>query len=138
LLQNLYSGGGIRSRAPGNRLKRKGVVKMGLYVPFSELSKEAISLDHAIASLMEELEAVNYYHQRAEIASDKPLKDLMIHNRDEEIEHAAMLFEWLRRNMPEFDEEMRKYLFTEAPITEVESSGKGTETGSLGIGSLRR
>jgi ferritin-like protein len=111
---------------------------MGLYVPFSELSKEAISLDHAITSLVEELEAVNYYHQRAEIASDKSLKDLLIHNRDEEIEHAAMLFEWLRRNMPEFGEEMGKYLFTQAPITEIESAGGCVKSGSLGIGSLRK
>ncbi|MDR1915425.1 MAG: ferritin-like domain-containing protein [Synergistaceae bacterium] len=112
---------------------------MGLYVPFSELSDEARTLDHAITSLMEELEAINYYHQRADVSADKALKDLMIHNRNEEIEHATMLFEWLRRAMPEFDGEMRKYLFTQAPITEVESSAsEDASGGSLGIGSLRR
>ncbi len=119
---------------------------MSFYMPFSNLSNEARTLDNAIASLMEELEAVNYYNQRADAATDESLRAIMIHNRNEEIEHAAMLVEWLRRNTPEFDKELRSYLFTDAPITEVEAMVAGGESGgakasptpSLGLGSLRK
>jgi ferritin-like protein len=95
---------------------------MGLYIPYGELSEEARSLDSALTSLMEELEAVNFYNQRADAAKDGALKKVMLHNRDEEIEHAVMLFEWLRRNVPKFDGDMREYLFKDAPITEIEES----------------
>lgn len=117
------------------------------YVSYDGLSKEARTFDFAIASLMEELEATNYYNQRADVATDDALKEIMLHNRNEEIEHCAMLIEWLRRNVPEFDEELKLYLFTDAPITAVEemateggeaaqkASGGGA---SLGLGSLRR
>jgi ferritin-like protein len=101
-------------------------------------------LDSAITSLTEELEAINFYNQRAEVATDDAIKDVMLHNRNEEIEHAVMLFEWLRRNVSEFDEDMRTYLFQKAPITEIEESAAGGSSGgaspaaSLGIGSLRK
>ncbi|MDR1651217.1 MAG: ferritin [Synergistaceae bacterium] len=116
---------------------------MGFYIPYSDLSAKARTVDNALTSLIEELEAVNYYNQRADAASDDTLKDIMLHNRNEEIEHAVMLFEWLRRNIGEFDEDMRTYLFTKAPVTEVESqaAGGGASGGSspsLGVGSLRR
>lgn len=121
---------------------------MGFYVPYSELSAEARTFDNAITSLMEELEATNYYNQRADVATDESLREIMIHNRDEEIEHVAMLVEWLRRKSPEFEQELRMYLFTDAPITEVEEAaagggespagGKSSGTPSLGLGSLRR
>lgn len=119
---------------------------MGLYEQYSELSMEAHDVDRVITSLMEELEAINYYNQRADVSGDESVCELMIHNRDEEIEHACMLIEWLRRRMPEFDGELRSYLFTEAPITAVEeeATGEGPAAGSapkttrsLGIGSLR-
>ncbi|MDR1966694.1 MAG: ferritin-like domain-containing protein [Synergistaceae bacterium] len=118
---------------------------MGFYIPYSELSERARSVDSAITSLMEELEAVNYYNQRADVAADETLKAVLIHNRNEEIEHAVMLFEWLRRNIEEFDEDMGTYLFKDAPITEIEetATGGGSASGaksgaSLGIGSLRK
>ena len=95
---------------------------MAFYVPYGELSEEARSLDSALTSLMEELEAVNYYNQRADVAKDEALKKIMLHNRNEEIEHAVMLFEWLRRNVREFDKEMREYINKAAPITEIEES----------------
>jgi hypothetical protein len=95
---------------------------MAFYVPYGELSDEARSLDSALTSLMEELEAVNYYNQRAGAAKDEALKKIMLHNRNEEIEHAVMLFEWLRRNVREFDKEMREYINKDAPITELEAS----------------
>jgi len=115
---------------------------MGFYIPYGELSAKARTYDNALTSLIEELEAINYYNQRADVASDEELKDVMIHNRNEEIEHAVMLFEWLRRNIGEFDEDMRTYLFKDVPITEIEESATGgaggSDDASLGIGSLRK
>lgn len=118
------------------------------YVPYSDLSKEARTLDFAIASTMEELEAINYYNQRADVATDESLKEIMIHNRNEEIEHVAMLIEWFRRNNSEFHEQLKMYLFTDLPITEVEeeataggeapAGGKKGGTPSLGLGALRK
>ncbi|MDR1136800.1 MAG: ferritin-like domain-containing protein [Synergistaceae bacterium] len=117
---------------------------MGFYIPYGELSAKARTTDSAITSLMEELEAINFYNQRADVATDNAIKEVMLHNRNEEIEHAVMLFEWLRRNIDEFDEDMRTYLFQKAPITEIEeasakdASGGGASAVSLGIGSLRK
>lgn len=118
---------------------------MSYYEPYSDLSAEARDLNRAIDSLREELEAVNYYHQRAEVTNDESVAAIMIHNRNEEIEHACMIIEWLRRSVPEFDKELRQYLFTEAPITEVEEEATGGSQAdgparggsSLGLGSLR-
>jgi len=73
-------------------------------------------MHRAILSLMEELEAVDWYNQRAEACPDPELKAILVHNRDEEKEHAAMTLEWIRRNDPVFDKELRDYLFTEKPI----------------------
>jgi ferritin-like protein len=116
---------------------------MGFYIPYGELSETSRTIDSAITSLMEELEAINFYNQRADVAADDTIKEVMIHNRNEEIEHAVMLFEWLRRNIDEFDEDMRTYLFQQAPITEIEESATGEAGGtsssvSLKIGSLRK
>lgn len=96
----------------------------------------------ALQSLIEEVEAINYYNQRVAMAPGEELKAILAHNRDEEIEHAVMLIEWLRRNMKGWDEELKTYLFTSAPLLEVETGGQaaGTEAssaGSLGIGSLK-
>ncbi len=80
--------------------------------PVSELSAETREIHRAIATLDEELEAVDWYHQRIAVTGDEDLKAILVHNRDEEIEHAAMALEWLRRKMPGFDEELHTYLFT--------------------------
>jgi len=102
--------------------------------------------DHhrAIASLNEELEAVDWYDQRVKAAHDEELKAILAHNRDEEKEHAAMVLEWLRRRDPKLDQHLRDYLFTEVPVPqrehELEQAAAGSEAGSdgsLGIGSLR-
>ena len=93
---------------------------MAFYIPYGNLSDKARTVDSGLVSLMEELEAINYYNQRADVASDESLKRVMIHNRNEEIEHAVMLFEWLRRNVDVFDKNMKEYLFKDAPITEIE------------------
>ena len=106
------------------------------------LTEETLNLHRAIVSLKEELEAIDWYRQRADACSDPQLKDVLLHNKDEEIEHAAMLMEWIRRHDDHFDEMMRTYLFTERPITGLEKSAKaggpapaGVET--LGIGTMK-
>ena len=91
----------------------------------SGLSQDAREVHRALASLIEELEAVDWYNQRADVSQDEELKAILIHNRNEEIEHASMALEWLRRKMPNFDQELRTYLFTSAPITQVEETGGG-------------
>ena len=93
--------------------------------PAAELSPETRSLHRALTSLTEELEATDWYQQRIDVADDEELEAILVHNRDEEIEHAMMLLEWLRRNFPGFDERMKTYLFTKAPITELEEAEHG-------------
>ncbi len=118
----------------------------GYHEPEGELSTEARDAHRALTSLIEELEAVDWYNQRVDVATDEDLKAVLAHNRDEEIEHAAMTLEWLRRRMPKFDAELRTYLFTDQPITQVEEAeegggdaGKGnTTTDSLGIGKFKK
>jgi hypothetical protein len=92
--------------------------------PVIELSPAAREIHRAIASLIEELEAVDWYHQRIDVSGDADLKAVLVHNRDEEIEHMAMVLEWVRRRMPQFDVQLRRYLFTSAPITEIESAAE--------------
>lgn len=84
--------------------------------PLDELSPETLDMHRAIISLMEELEAIDRYNQRAEECNDKELKGIFEHNRDEEKEHAAMLLEWLRRKDKKFSKQLKEYLFTEKPI----------------------
>ena len=77
-------------------------------------------MHRAIVSLMEELEAVDWYNQRLDAAKHEALKAILAHNRDEEKEHASMLLEWIRRRDPRFDKELREYLFTDEAIVELE------------------
>jgi ferritin-like protein len=109
------------------------------------LKTETKDRHRAIVSLMEELEAVDWYDQRVDAASDEELRAVLAHNRDEEKEHAAMTLEWLRRRDPAWAEQLRNYLFTDKPILEVEQAidaaeedGGTPSDGSLGIGSLKR
>jgi len=97
------------------------------------LPPEIKDLHRGLKSLQEELEAVDWYAQRMAVADDEELKRILKHNRDEEIEHASMLIEWLRRNADVWDDELRTYLFTAAPIVEVEDA-ESTGGRSLGIG----
>ena len=103
------------------------------------LGPEAIDRHRAIVSIMEELEAIDWYDQRAIASADDELRAVLEHNRDDEKEHAAMALEWLRRRDPSLDEQLRKYLFTEGSIIaeEDEAADDGTGSGSLGIGDLR-
>ena len=129
----------------------------GLHEAADLLPEGTKNLHRALLSLMEELEAVDWYQQRADACTDPELKAVMLHNRNEEVEHGMMTLEWLRRNDAKFDETMRTYLFKEVPITEIEELEKAAEAGaggkagegkpvatsgsshvaSLGIGSLR-
>jgi uncharacterized protein len=102
------------------------------------LGPEILDRHRAISTLMEELEAIDWYDQRIKASANADLQAILAHNRNEEKEHASMLLEWLRRNDGEFDAHLRTYLFKEGPVREakVESSGDVSD-GSLAIGSLR-
>ncbi len=91
---------------------------------YNKMSDRSRDFSRAIKSVQEELEAVDWYNQRAERTSDPQLKRILEHNRDEEIEHAVMALEWLRRCTPKFDEHMKTYLFTEGDILEIEEEAK--------------
>ena len=95
--------------------------------PYEDLTPQTRDMHRAIISLMEELEAIDWYQQRADVTPDADLKAVMEHNRDEEIEHAMMTLEWIRRRNPKFDENLRLYLWSDGPITEVEEKMKAAE-----------
>jgi ferritin-like protein len=116
----------------------------GLHEERSALRAETIDHQRAVVSLMEELEAVDWYDQRVDATPDDALRAILAHNRDEEKEHAAMTLEWLRRRDSVLDEKLRTYLFTEGPIVGLEAAaesgegdGGGAGRGSLRIGSLK-
>jgi len=113
--------------------------------PLELLSEDTKNTHRAIVSLMEELEAIDWYQQRAEACSDPELSAVLTHNKNEEVEHAMMTLEWLRRKSPVFNANIATYLNSSGPITEVEAASNGSaksETSSstsesLGIGSLK-
>lgn len=88
--------------------------------PHNKLSKETKDYSRALISMIEEVEAVNWYQQRLDVTDNQQLKKILQHNRDEEMEHACMLMEWLRRNMDGWDEQLKTYLFTDKDITKIE------------------
>ena len=92
----------------------------GFHEALESLQSATVERHRAIVSLMEELEAIDWYDQRVDASNDDALKAILAHNRDEEREHAAMSLEWLRRSDPKWDQILRTYLFTEGPITEIE------------------
>jgi ferritin-like protein len=108
--------------------------------PLELLSEDTRNLHRALVSLMEELEAIDWYQQRAEACPDASLKAVLLHNRNEEIEHAMMVLEWIRRRSGEFDAAMKQYLFTERPIDEIEEqegSPTNASSATLGIGARK-
>ena len=116
----------------------------GLHEPGDRLSPSTVDRHRALASIQEELEAVDWYDQRVDATDDPGLASVLAHNRDEEKEHAAMTLEWLRRNDPVLDQHLRTYLFTSAPVTEVDTRPRPARPppravgeGTLGIGSLK-
>ena len=90
----------------------------GFHESTEDLTSQTLELHRAIRSLMEELEAIDWYQQRVDATKDDALRAILAHNRDEEKEHASMLLEWIRRQDPAFDGHLKKYLFTAAPISE--------------------
>ncbi len=115
----------------------------GVHESLEALKPETLDRHRAIVSIMEELEAVDWYDQRVDAAGDPELAAILAHNRDEEKEHAAMVLEWLRRRDPQLDENLRKYLFADGAVIDLEETDPdsdapdGYPAGSLGIGSLR-
>ncbi len=128
----------------------------GLHEARADLDDAVVDRHRAITSIMEELEAIDWYDQRVSATDDPALAEVLGHNRDEEKEHAAMTLEWLRRQDPVLDRHLRTYLFTEGSIVEEEHEAEdgsdsgdtsdpdagggaaaGARDGSLGIGSLR-
>lgn len=114
-----------------------------LHEPASVLGPEVVNRHRAVASIMEELEAVDWYDQRVAATDDAELAQVLAHNRDEEKEHAAMTLEWLRRHDPTLDAALRQYLFTEGDIVAIEEEAEDASAdappapGGLSIGSLR-
>jgi ferritin-like protein len=113
----------------------------GFHEPLDLLDEATFDYHRAMTSLCEELEAIDWYHQRVVATSDESLAAVLAYNRDDEKEHAAMALEWLRRRDTVLDRQLRKFLFSTGPITEVgessEASSAPTTSGSLGIGSLK-
>jgi hypothetical protein len=122
-----------------------------LHAPRERLSQATLNLHFAITSLMEELDAIDWYRQRADDAADDTLKGLLLHNMREEMEHASMLLEWIRRHDADFERFLKTYLFTEGAILQEEKmataegldpaatagTGRGRAEGGFTIGSLR-
>ena len=105
-----------------------------LHVPRETLSQEARLLHYAVTSLKEELDAVDWYRQRADDSEDQELRELLLHNMREEMEHAAMVLEWIRRRNADFAGHLKTYLFTDAPIVGIEKvdTGRGA-AGAPGV-----
>lgn len=101
-----------------------------LHEPVDKLKPETINFHRAMVSLMEELEAIDWYRQRSEACTDSQLRAILEHNMNEEIEHASMALEWIRRNTPKFDEALRTYLFTSGEITALEEAAAGGKEGN--------
>lgn len=99
----------------------------GLHESEDKLAVMTVDSHRAILSLMEEFEAVDWYHQRADACTDPDLREILLHNMHEEMEHAAMLLEWLRRSTPRLDEILRTYLFSQGSITQAEKKATGKD-----------
>jgi len=97
----------------------------GYHEPLELLDDDTMDRHRAIRSIMEELEAVDWYDQRVKATNDPELAEILAHNRDEEKEHAAMTLEWLRRRDPKLDEHLRTYLFTEGNLLDIEHQSEG-------------
>jgi len=134
---------------PATVLKEANMTQSaGLHEPEDKLTPETIDRHRAIVAIQEELEAIDWYDQRVAATNDPELAAVLAHNRDEEKEHAAMTLEWLRRHDPVLDRHLRTYLFTTAPVTEIEAEaesgasgsdepGTASSAGSFGIGGLK-
>src|SRR6267154_4029322 len=109
-----------------------------LHVPREILSTESRLLHYAITSLKEELDAVDWYRQRADDIEEDELKQLLLHNMREEMEHASMLLEWIRRRNGDFERFLKTYLFTEGSILQEEKAATAQGVGNIGSETSRR
>src|ERR1043165_5898966 len=100
------------------------------HAPYELLKPETRDMARAVHSLMEELEAIDWYGQRADVTDDESLRQTLLHNQDEEKEHASMVLEWIRRHDPAFDRYLREYLFTTGDILAIEEGDKAEGSGS--------
>ena len=105
--------------------------------PTSELSDTSRDITRALMSLKEEIEAIDWYNQRMDVCTDARLKEILAHNRDEEMEHACMMLEWLRQNMSGWDEQIRAYLFAET-AGEEKNTNEMPGQGELGLGRIKK
>jgi ferritin-like protein len=94
----------------------------GFHEAENALNKETRDMHRALVSLQEELEAIDWYRQRADACEDQTLREVLLHNMREEVEHACMLLEWLRRNNAHFDHQLKVHLFSQRPIVEIEEA----------------
>ncbi len=104
----------------------------GFHEQHQDLTPETRDMHRAITSLMEELEAIDWYQQRIDATTDEALRSILTHNRDEEKEHASMVLEWIRRHDPVFDVNLKKYLFTTDAITERPEGAESATSSSVG------
>jgi ferritin-like protein len=116
----------------------------GLHEESELLDEPTVDRHRAIESLVEELEAIDWYDQRVRATGNGELAQVLAHNRDDEKEHAAMALEWIRRRDPELDAQLRLYLFSDGPLVSVEDAppepggeANASSGAGLGIGSLR-
>ena len=103
------------------------------HAPYEILKPETRDMAQALHSLMEELEAIDWYGQRADVSDDPDLRATLLHNQDEEKEHAAMVLEWIRRHDPAFDRYLREYLFTAGNLLAIEEGGKSEPAGHAAV-----
>jgi hypothetical protein len=96
-----------------------------LHERFDDLKQNTLDKHRALISLIEELEAIDWYSQRVDACKDDELRAILAHNENEEKEHAAMLLEWLRRHDSSISKELKDYLFTDKPIAKMEEEHKG-------------
>ena len=109
-----------------------------LHAPRERLSKKALTLHHAIVSLMEELDAIDWYRQRADDTEDEALREILLHNMREEMEHASMVLEWIRRHNADFAGHLKTYLFTDGPIIGIEKAAEAAGVANSGSNGARR
>lgn len=127
----------------GDNAARRTMSSETYHEPYDVLSTETVDLHRAVASVMEELEAIDWYQQRADACSDEELRAILVHNQKEEMEHAMMTLEWIRRRSQKFDEATRRFLHSEGPIVRQEEEAKDGATSdevadrSLELGSLK-
>ena len=103
------------------------MASVGFHESPQDLTPGTRDMHRAIVSLMEELEAIDWYQQRVDATADEALREILAHNRDEEKEHASMVLEWIRRHDPAFDMQLKKYLFSTTPITEHADESDGQQ-----------